>query len=114
MVLYASYGAPGIYDGSRYMAAYDERTRSAVELWGEDEQDWLYPYNAGLTIEESDVYATIESDIYTYVGEMTLKFITGAADPEAQWDEYVSAIREMGVDTILALKQTALERYLAR
>lgn len=31
MVLYASYGAPGIYDGSRYMAAYDERTRKALE-----------------------------------------------------------------------------------
>ena len=31
MVLYASYGAPSIYDGSRYMAAYDERTRKSVE-----------------------------------------------------------------------------------
>lgn len=114
MVLYATYGAPGIYDGSRYMAAYDERTRSAVELWGEDEQDWLYPYNAGLTIEESDTYSTIQSDIYTYVKEMTLKFITGAADPETEWDAYVAAIEGMGVDTIIQMKQDALDRYLAR
>ena len=114
MVLYATYGAPGIYDGSRYMAAYDERIRSAVELWGEDEQDWLYPYNAGLTIEESDTYSTIQSDIYTYVKEMTLKFITGASDPETEWDEYVAAIEGMGVDTIIQMKQDALDRYLAR
>ena len=113
MVLYASYGAPGIFDGSRYMAAYDERTRNAVELWGQDDQDYLYPYNASLTVQESEEYASIESDIYTYVGEMTLKFITGAADPETQWDEYVSTIEGMGVQRIIEMKQDALERYLS-
>lgn len=113
MVLYASYGAPGIFDGSRYMAAYDERTRNAVELWGEDDQDYLYPYNASLTVVESEEYASIESDIYTYVGEMTLKFITGAADPETQWDEYVGTIEGMGVERIIEMKQDALDRYLS-
>lgn len=113
MVLYASYGAPGIFDGSRYMAAYDERTQNAVELWGEDDQDYLYPYNASLTVTESEEYASIESDIYTYVGEMTLKFITGAADPETEWDDYVATIEGMGVARIIEMKQDALERYLS-
>ena len=113
MVLYATYGCPGIFDGSRYMGAYDERTQEAVEIWGEDDQDWLYPTNAGLTVGESEEYAAIESDIYTYVSEMTLKFITGTADPKTEWDSYVSTIEDMGVDTIIEIKQTALERYLA-
>ncbi len=112
MVLYSSYGAPGVYDGSRYMGAYDQRTQEAVAIWDEDDQDWLYPYNASLTLEESETYAPILNDIYTYVSEMTLKFITGAEDPEAGWDDYVATIEAMGVDTIIEIKQTALERYL--
>ena len=60
---YASYGVPGIFDGSRYMATYDECTRNAVELWGEDNQDYLYPYNASLAVLESEEYASVESDI---------------------------------------------------
>ncbi len=76
------------------------------------DKDWLYPYNASLTLEESETYAPILNDIYTYVSEMTLKFITGAEDPETGWDDYVATIEAMGVDTIIEIKQTALERYL--
>ena len=44
---------------------------------------------------------------------MTLKFITGAADPETQWDEYVGTIEGMGVERIIEMKQDALDRYLS-
>ena len=112
MVKYATYGCPGIYDGSRYMGAYDERTASAVELWGEDDQEYLYPTNAGLTVDESDVYSNIMSEVRTYVQEMTLKFITGAESMD-QWDTYVQTIEDMGIADAIEIKQDALDRYLA-
>lgn len=111
MVLYATYGCPGIFDGSRYFPAYDQRTADAIELWGEDEQDWLYPRNASLTVEESEEYAAILSEVRTYVQEMTLKFITGAESLE-QWDNYCQQLIDMGIEDAIAIKQTALERYM--
>lgn len=98
--------------GASLVGCKDAR-QNAVELWGEDDQDYLYPYYASLTVLESEEYASIESDIYTYVGEMTLKFITGAADPETEWDDYVATIEGMGVERIAEMKQDALERYLS-
>ena len=111
MVLYATYGCPGVFDGSRYMDAYDERTASAIALWGEDDQDWLYPIKASLTVEESDEYAAILSEVRTYVQEMTLKFITGA-EPMENWDSFVTALEDMGIEDAVEIKQTALDRYM--
>lgn len=111
MVLYATYGCPGIFDGSRYFAAYDQRTLDAIELWGEDEQDWLYPKNASLTVDESEEYAAILSEVRTYVQEMTLKFITGAESLD-QWDAYCQRLTDMGIEDAIAIKQTALDRYM--
>ena len=112
MVLYATYGCPGVFDGSRYMDAYDERTASAVALWGEDDQDWLYPIKASLTVEESDEYTAIMSEVRTYVQEETLKFITGAESMD-HWDDYIAALEDMGIEDAVAIKQTALDRYMA-
>lgn len=112
MVLYATYGCPGIFDGSRYFGAYDERTMNAIELWGEDEQDWLYPKNASLTVDESDEYASILSEVRTHVQEMTLKYITGAESLDT-WDTYVQDLIDMGIEDAIAIKQTALDRYMA-
>lgn len=111
MVLYATYGCPGIFDGSRYFGAYDERTMSAIELWGEDEQDWLYPKNASLTVDESDRYTAILSEVRTYVQEMTLKYITGAESLDT-WDTYVQSLVDMGIEEAISIKQTALDRYM--
>lgn len=111
MVLYATYGCPGIFDGSRYFGAYDERTMNAIELWGEDEQDWLYPKNASLTVDESDRYAAILSEVRTYVQEMTLKYITGAESLDT-WDTYVQSLVDMGIEEAISIKQTALDRYM--
>lgn len=111
MVLYATYGCPGIFDGSRYFEAYDARTLAAIELWGEDEQDWLYPKNASLTVDESEEYAAILSEVRTYVQEMTLKFITGAESLD-QWDTYCQTLMDMGIEDAIEIKQTALDRYM--
>ncbi len=45
---------------------------------------------------------------------MTLKFITEAINPEIGCDDYVASIKEMGADTIMQMKQDALDRYLVR
>ncbi len=41
---------------------------------------------------------------------MPLKFITGVAEPETEWDDYEATNEEMGVDRIIEMEQDALER----
>ena len=74
---------------SLVMSAVDISATAQAECW------MSYQILAGPTIEESDIYAIIQSDIYTYVREMMLKFITGAADPETEWDDYMASIKDM-------------------
>ncbi|MEF3302230.1 extracellular solute-binding protein [Paenibacillus sp. GYB003] len=50
------------------------------------------------------------TDINTYVGEMTTKFITGDA-PLTQWDTYVAQLKKMGLDRYITIYNAAYERY---
>ncbi len=62
------------------------------------------------TEEENEVIAGKSGDLATYIWEMTGKFIVGTADVEAEWDDYVSRVKELGVDDILAVKQAQYDR----
>ncbi|MDR1263046.1 MAG: hypothetical protein LBK46_06110 [Oscillospiraceae bacterium] len=49
-------------------------------------------------------------DIANYVKQMESKFITGEASLDT-WDDYVSAIKGMGIDDIIAVRQAAYDRW---
>ena len=49
-------------------------------------------------------------DLSTYVWEMTGKFTVGTADIEKEWDNYVSYVKELGLDKILEVKQAQYDR----
>lgn len=72
-------------------------------------QDQVWPpFN--FTQEEQSELTTIQTDIETYVTEMRDKFITGKESFD-NWDQYVAALKKMGVERYVSIYQSASERY---
>lgn len=70
--------------------------------------------NLQLNQEESDIYNDCWSDIKTYLAQMNAAFITGEADIDADWAEYVNNLNAMGLPDVIEVYQAALDRYLAQ
>ena len=85
--------------------------REAIESWrySDGEQHLMPPVT--FSAEESAQVTKLLSDIKTYQSEMFFKFVFGVEDIETGFDSYVSQIKSMGIDQVLACKQTAYERY---
>jgi len=68
-----------------------------------------------MTAEEGEEYQYYYGNIETYAQEMLMKFIVGAEElNDDTWSTYVAKINEMGIETCIAMKQAALDRYNAR
>lgn len=65
------------------------------------------------TPEESQEFASIMSEVDTYVSEMFLKFIMGQ-EPLIKFDEYVEQIKKMKIDKAIKIQEAALARYNSR
>ena len=79
--------------------------RITVNICGED-------YT--LVAEENTAYSAIYNDIDTYIATMTVSFMTGSADIDAQWDAFVSTIEGMNIAACIEYKQAAYDRYQQR
>lgn len=66
-----------------------------------------------ISAEETDEYASIYNDIKTYVDEMFIKFVNGD-EPIENFDKYVAQLKTFGLDKVIKMKQSALERYNSR
>ena len=84
-----------------------------LEKWSETDSDYVFPYRAALSAEESDQFHSYYGEIKTYVTEMTLKFIIGEASLD-DWDTYIANLNSMGLDDMVSIKQVAYDRYIAR
>ncbi len=67
-----------------------------------------------MTEEETEIYNEKWTDIAKYVSQMFTGFIRGEYDIDAQWDEYVKNLNDMGLEELLDCYEAALERYNAR
>ncbi len=67
-----------------------------------------------LTAEEASDFAAVLADINTYVSEFRLKVITGVIDINAEWDTYLNALENFGLQDAIDAQQAALDRYNAR
>lgn len=63
------------------------------------------------TDEEQRVIDNKYADIALYVDEMQAKFITGAADIDKEWDDYVKSCEQMGLEEVLEAYQAAYDRW---
>ena len=66
-----------------------------------------------LTQDEKDIYNDSWTDITTKVTEMNAAFITGQADIETEWDNYIKTLNAMGLQDVIDVYQAALDRYNA-
>lgn len=69
-----------------------------------------FPFLLG-TKAEDDTITPIMSDIQTYKNEMISKFVMGQ-EPLSNFDQYVSKIQAMGIDTVTKIKQTQYDKMM--
>lgn len=72
-----------------------------------------YPSNVRFTAEESERGNVIENDLYNQVVMMTTKFITGDADIESGWEDYLASLDQIGLPELLEIKEAAMDRWNA-
>lgn len=71
------------------------------------------PFNLStlvLTQDESDDYTDAWTDIDKYIAEATAKFITGEADIETGWAQFIKDLEKMGMNDVIAIYQAAYDR----
>lgn len=88
----------------------------AESVWSvnNDSEYYLNTDVLSFTVEESDVIKEYWSDIDTYLAENLVKFLIGDKDIEAEWDEFVSTLEDMGIENVIEVYQNAYDRYIAR
>ncbi len=104
---------PFVIDEQKARNDYSKDQLSAVEVWS-SACDGLYNLpKAGVTMtaDETTEYNTIYSDIDTYMDETIAKFVVGDL-PLDQFDSFVDTLIAMGIETCIAMEQTAYDRYL--
>lgn len=79
----------------------------------DDGYDWIYPKGITLNAEEAADAAKYQSDIDSYAQEMAMKFIIGAESFD-NYETYRETLKTLGVETMIANKQAAYDRYMSR
>ena len=69
--------------------------------------------NPMLTLAEVEEIRNIGTQITDYVNEMEARFITGDANIDAEWDQYVGSLNSMGLERYLEIYQGAYDRFLS-
>lgn len=100
-----------------YILQYYEtaQQKNALKIWNDetDSQSTLIP-PITLSEDESKKFSQLNSVIDTYVKEQRARFFTLEGDISAEWDNYVKTLKDMGIDEMISIYQTALDRFNAR
>jgi len=89
-------------------------SQKSYETWRNQTDEIMLPADIAFTAEEAAEYSLLFVDIESYVSEMSVKFILGTADLDAEWDNFVSTIEGMNVARCVELKQASVDRYNAK
>lgn len=84
----------------------------AYDVWSADGTEWVVPA-VTMNTEESSEFQSLYADIKTYVEESTVGMIMGTM-PLDQFDDFVEQLKAMGIERVIEIEQTALDRYYAR
>lgn len=66
-----------------------------------------------LTTEEAEVFANYFTEINAYAEEMMQKFIMGSVSLD-EFEKFQENLKSMGIEEVLEVQQSALDRFLAR
>ncbi|PYI56657.1 extracellular solute-binding protein [Paenibacillus flagellatus] len=65
------------------------------------------------TDEEAKQTSAMLTDINKYIEEMRVKFVTGKANLDTEWDNYVKTLDKMGAAKYLDIRRKQYERYMS-
>lgn len=91
----------------------DQNKQDGWKIWSKFEPVNRLATRATMTADEAVEYASLYTDIQTYVQECNVKFIMGQMSLN-EYDAYRDTLHRMNIDRCIALKQAALDRYNAR
>ncbi len=101
----------------RYEASQIEQMEDYLQenyqVWSENEPTSFLPVRMTMTSDENSEYASMYSDIETFVQEANAQFIMGQKSLD-EYDDYRQSLVDMGIEDCIALQQAALDRYYAR
>ena len=83
------------------------------KIWSKYEPNNWISTRVTMTAEEGSEFASLYTDIETYVQECNVKFIMGQMSL-AEYDTYRDTLRSMQIERCIELKQAGLDRYNAR
>ena len=111
--LAAVYGGPFVQD-VRYFEQYTpyEEQKEAVKLWSQQGSSRQMPLLT-FTQEETEVIVSKTTAVDAFLSEGFLKFVTGKTSMD-EYDSFVQKAKSMGLDDMIQVYQTALERYNAK
>jgi hypothetical protein len=91
----------------------DQNKQDAYKIWSTFEPTAWIPSRITLTSDEGTEFASLYTDIETYVQECNVKFIMGQMSLD-EYDAYRDTLRKMNIDRCIELRQAALDRFNAR
>ena len=83
-------------------------------LYSQCGYDLMWPKGASFTAEEAEIVADYKTDVETYRDEMMMKFITGTADIETEFDDYLAKLDELGLQELQKVFQDSYDRFALR
>ena len=109
---YSAQGFPCFYDIDREKQVTTEKEQAAMKTWTEGcDADWVLPVTS-LTSEEGKEFGEVMQEIQEEVQDYIFDYITGNSPME--FSKFQEELKKMGIEKMIAMKQTLLDRYNAR
>ena len=96
----------------RYRSAYlnSDLVNEAWDVWTSNlDGTMAISSNVTMTTEQKEAESYKASDIMTYANQMISQFANGDSDIDAQWDTFISSLKDMGIDECIELEQAAYD-----
>ncbi|MBQ8358909.1 MAG: extracellular solute-binding protein [Oscillospiraceae bacterium] len=84
---------------------------TAYELYKDviNDEPWPKPF---FDAEDTDRLNEILTDVYQVMRNNRANWITGRTDVDAEWDQYIQQLKDIGIDEVVEILQTSYDRYL--
>ena len=110
--------SPGICNLSEVHEQYYQlpEQKDAIAMWNKYSDNVIHTSIPAAVVESADVadeIAQIQSQVYTYIDEMVLKFIKGSESMD-NYDKFVKKLKDIGAERLLELKQQSHDKYINR
>ena len=116
LALFTIDGAGTVYDPLRGASGYTELQLSSWDDWTNANLDYsrALPSKDMLNIDEKSQYATLYSDIQTFLETSITKYIIGDLSFDNYDTEFVGQLERMNIAQCIDLYQQAYDRYMSR